>query len=182
MGAEAEEDIERLRERLAKLRQPKGGPGKAVEWAVSKDGVTEHPAGSNWGDPVEDWIKFLGYDDAVPWCGCFVGYAVIHEGGAGVIQKIRLGYGPSIIADARAGANGLKGIPFSSALPGDILVFWNGDHIGLCRGKPTASTIPTVEGNTSPLPGAGQYNGGAVEAKSRSQSDVTAVARPRYPG
>lgn len=183
----ADERIDELREKLRKLRaeqKPDAGAATAIEWALRQVGITENPAGSNWGHPVEDWILRTGYSANLPhppWCGCFVHEAVVEIGAAAIPVGIRLGFGPAIIADARAGANGLHAVPFAEAQAGDILSYWNGEHIGLCRGRPTGSTIPTVEGNTSPSSAGSQYNGGCVAAKSRGVGDVTVVARPNYP-
>lgn len=183
----AEDRIEELRDRLKALRadqKPDAGATAAVKFALSQAGITETPAGSNWGHPVQDWIQRTGYSSNLPhppWCGCYVHECVVEHGGAAIPVGIRLGYGPAIIADARANANGLRAVPFAEAQPGDILVFWNGEHIGLCRGRPSGSTIPTAEGNTSPGTEGSQYNGGCVAIKSRSIGDVTVVARPNYP-
>ena len=38
-----------------------GGAKEAIKWARKQIGVTEHPKGSNWGHPVQDWITFTGY-------------------------------------------------------------------------------------------------------------------------
>lgn len=180
----AEDRIDEVRERLRKLRheqKPDAGAEAAIKWALAQAGITESPAGSNWGHPVQDWIQRTGYGSPVPWCGCYAHEAVVEHGGAALPVDVRIGYGPSIIADARAGANGLHAVSFADAQAGDILVFWGGEHIGLCRGRPSGSTIPTAEGNTSPGSEGSQFNGGCVAVKSRSASDVTVVARPNYP-
>lgn len=180
----ASERIEDLRKKLKELRaseKPDGGAAAAVAWALDQVGITEHPAGSNWGEPVQSWIQRTGYGSPVPWCGCFVHEAVVEKGGAAIAVDVRMGYGPSIIADAHAGSNGFRAVPFSEAQPGDVLVFWGGEHIGMCRTKATGTTIGTCEGNTSPTSSGSQFNGGCVAAKTRNQSDVTVVARPTYP-
>lgn len=179
----ADDRVEELRKRLQDLRheqKPDGGGGVAVKWAVSQAGVTEMPAGSNWGVPVQDWIKRTGYTFPVPWCGCYVHEAVVEKGGAAIPVEIRMGYGPAIIADARSGANGFKLVGPADAKPGDVLVFWGGQHIGLLRGKITGQSVPTAEGNTSPGTEGSQYNGGCVAIKTRSLGDVTVIARPNY--
>lgn len=179
----AEDKLVELRKRLRKVRHeqhPDDGPAAAVKFGLSQVGVTESPAGSNWGHPVEDWIKRTGYTFAVPWCGCFAHECVVEKGGAGIPVGIRFGYGPSIIADAKAGVNGLHAVPFTAAEPGDVLVFWGGEHIGVVREHPSGLSIATLEGNTSPSAAGNQYNGGCVAAKTRSQSDVTVVARPAW--
>lgn len=183
----ADDRIEELRAKLKELRheqKPDAGGLVAVKFGVSQAGITENPAGSNWGHPVQDWILRTGYSDALPhppWCGCFAHECVVVHGGAAIAVGIRLGFGPAIIADARAGANGLTAITFSDARPGDIAVYWGGEHIGVVRDQPRGSVVDTVEGNTSPGSEGSQYNGGCVALKTRNQSDVTVIARPNYP-
>lgn len=180
----ADTRIDELRKRLKDLRaseKPDGGAAAAVAWMLKQDGITENPAGSNWGHPVEDWIQYTGYTTPEPWCGCIICWAIVNVGGAAIPVRSRLGYGPSVIADARAGVNGYHAVPFAEAQGGDHLVLWGGEHQALCRGKPSGLTIPTVEGNTSPSESGNQFNGGCVAIKTRSASDITVVARPNYP-
>jgi hypothetical protein len=178
--------LERQKDRVAKItkqlkrKRAGGGAQKAVSWAVSQAGVTEKPYGSNWGVPVQNWIQFTGYSSPVPWCGCFACFAAVAQGGAAIVSKIRLGYAGYIVDDARAGRNGLRAVPFDQALPGDILVFWGNQHIGMCASKPSGDSIGTIEGNTSSGTAGSQNNGGGVYRRIRSRSDVTVVARPAY--
>ena len=177
--------LHKLKGKIAKTRArinaAKQTPAeKAVRWALAQQGTAEHPDGSNWGKPVENWIKRTGYSFPVPWCGCFVHEAVVVHGGADIPSGIRLGYNEYIVADAEAERNGLREVPFGAARPGDIVVF-TFPHIGLVRGNPSATALPTVEGNTSPLSSGSQNNGGTVAAKTRSRSEVRCIARPDYP-
>lgn len=175
---------ERLQERIPKLRERlnrkrRSGPQKAVSWGKSQSGVTEKPANSNWGHPVEDWIKYTGYVSPVPWCGCFVCWAVVKVGGANIPTRVRLGYAGYIASDAASGSNGLRAVPKDQAQAGDIFTIGS-SHIGLVTGPASGGYIPTVEGNTSPSDSGSQYNGGAVAIKSRPLSMLTTVARPSY--
>jgi len=67
------EDHQRANDREPALKRRyearQAGGRAAVRWARSKIGVHEKPAGSNWGHPVQDWIKFTGYENPVFWCG-----------------------------------------------------------------------------------------------------------------
>lgn len=164
--------------RLVRVTSSKG-PAAAVRWGMHQQGVSEHPDGSNWGHPVQDWIQRTGYTTPVPWCGCFAHEAVVEKGKAKIPSEIRLGYTGYIEEDARAKRNGLREVPFNQAKKGDIVVFSFG-HIAVVRGKPSITSIPTIEGNTSPLSSGSQANGGTVAAKTRSRSDVTVIARPAY--
>jgi hypothetical protein len=173
----SEERRDTMRERL---RKAEGGAAKAVEWARSKIGVTESPSGSNWGPQISDWITFTGYGSPVFWCGCFVAYAVVNEGGAAIPTRVRLGFDGHINADARANANGLELIPSTEAQAGDVVTF-NFAHIALCAGPVEGGLMHTIDGNTSSSTG-NDNNGGGVFEKRRALSFVTSVARPAYGG
>lgn len=167
--------IPKLRDRLEAKR--KTGAAKAVAAAVGEIGQREQPVGSNWGGHVTDYITFTGYTSPVYWCGCFACWCVVKNGGADIPARIRMGYGPYIIADAKNGANGFHAVPFSEAQPGDVLVYWGGEHIGLVEQAPVGSSIQTIEGNTG---NGSTVNGDGVYRRTRYASDVTCVARPDY--
>lgn len=172
-----------LRKRLAAKR--KGGAEKAVRWARGQLGRTESPAGSNAGPfPVSACQTFtIGYD-GVPWCGCFVAYAAIHEGGAKIPNKARLAYTPYICADANAGANGLTKVSLDDVRAGDLVVFnFDGgvpDHVGIADGPISGGLTDCIEGNTSSSSAGSQDNGGGVFRRRRPISQVACVARPDY--
>lgn len=180
-------DIQRLRHEIAKLRRKRGesavdSGAEAMIAAAKFIGTTESPAGSNLGPlPITESQLFTGYKvpPGVYWCGCFACYVVVKIGGAAVPLKIRMGFGPSIIDDAHAGANGFHAVPFAQAKAGDVLVYWGGEHIGLVEKLLSASAVQTIEGNTSAADGS-QSNGGGIYRKQRGIGDVTVVARPTY--
>ena len=175
--------VGRIKARLRALDAvPKKPPYNVVatNWALRQEGITEKPPNSNWGEPVSDWIKRTGYSGPVPWCGCFVHEAVVEKGGAKIPSEVRLGYNGYINEDAKANKNGLRQVAWSEARKGDIITF-DFNHIALVRGRPSATSIPTVEGNTSPLSSGSQYNGGAVAAKTRLRANTVCIARPNYP-
>lgn len=161
--------------RLGQIRESQhSGAAEAVRWALSKVGTKEIGT-SNRGPEIDQWQQYFGILGE-PWCGCFAGYAVKKIGEAKVTSW--LPYGPSIINDARSNANGLTLVSPENAKPGDLVVYWNGEHIGLIRELSKNGYVITVEGNTS---GSGsQSNGGEVALKERPFSDVTVVARPQY--
>ncbi|HEV2790827.1 MAG TPA: hypothetical protein VGV69_05970 [Solirubrobacterales bacterium] len=173
----ADRSRERLRRRKVQaLRQAHAdGPGAAVDYIreMAADGVHE-VGSSNTGKLVDRWQSYFGLH-AQPWCGCFAGYAAKAVGGSQATTWFP--YGPSIIADARAGRNGVREVAFEEAEPGDVLVFWGGEHIGTAMARPSGGSIATGEGNTAPNNGDSQADGGAVALKTRSRSDVTCVAR-----
>lgn len=152
-------------------------PGqKVIQWANAQLGTTENPPGSNRGPKIDVWCKFWGLV-APQWCGCFAGYAVRVIGGAKVTSW--LPYAPSITADAKANRNGLTAVPFSAARAGDLVTFWNGQHIGLVV-RVDGDELKTIEGNTSSGNAGSQSNGGGVFPRTRKRSDVDVIARPAY--
>lgn len=164
-----------LRKRLEAKRID--GAKKAVQGAQGEIGQREQPVGSNWGGHVTGYITYTGYTSPVYWCGCFACWCIVGKGGADVPSRIRFGYGPYIISDAKAGLNGFKAVPFSQAQPGDVLVYWGGEHIGLVEKAPVGSSIQTIEGNTGD---GNAVNGDGVYRRTRHDYDVTIVARPSY--
>lgn len=172
---------ERMRERLrrSKVRELRrahaDGPDAAVSYIrkMAEQGV--HEVGTtNTGDLVDRWQAYFGLRGE-PWCGCFAGYAAKVEGGSQASTWFP--YGPSIMADARAGRNGVKEVRFEEAEPGDVLVLWGGDHIATAIARPSGGSIATGEGNTAPNDRDSQADGGCVALKTRSRSDVSCVAR-----
>jgi hypothetical protein len=177
------DDRRRARDRKPILKRRyearQAGARAAVRWARSKIGVHEQPDGSNWGHPVQDWITFTGYDEPVPWCGCFVGFAVVEKAGADVPKRIRLGFDLHINEDAEAGKNGFaRSVPVSEARRGDIATFSFG-HIGLVAGPTKNGMIHTIDGNSAAGDGSNN-NGGEVAEHRRPVSLVTCVGRLRY--
>ena len=151
-----------------------------MKWARAQIGTIESPAYSNWGPEIGEWIKYTGYSGPVYWCGCFVCYAVVKIGGANIPQRIRLGYHLNIVADAKAGANGLHAVSVADAQPGDIVAF-DFQHIALVVEKYDGSGyLSTIDGNTSATDAGSQSNGGGVFPKRRAIGDVLVVARPSY--
>lgn len=178
-----EERIPVLQKRLEAKR--KSGADKAVKWAKAQIGHSESPYGSNTGPfPVSACQEFtIGYD-GVPWCGCFVSYAAIHEGGANIPSKARLAYTPYICEDAAAGANGLHRVSPSAVKEGDLVVFdfdgGGADHVGIAVGPIRNGLTDCIEGNTSSGSSGSQDNGGGVFHRQRPVSQVACVARPDY--
>ena len=174
--------LDRLRERVRKAKAQQirhthdTGSAAAVAYIERMAAKGIHEVGeSNTGRLVDQWEGHFGIH-AEPWCGCLAGYAAQVIGGSTATTWFP--YGPSIMADAQAGRNGVHAVSFDDIEPGDILVLWGGDHVVTAAGKPNGDSIRTVEGNTSPNDGDSQADGGCVAMKTRSRSDVSCVARP----
>lgn len=145
-----------------------GGVRAALKFAASQIGTVEHPAGSNWGPKIQDWIKAAGYTGPIPWCGAASNAFCMAGGvpsGAGWI-----GYTPAIIAHAKAGTGGWSW--HSTAEPGDLVLFDapGGDpaqHVGMVEKVIAAGHVVSIEGNTSGGSGGSQDNGGGVFRRDR---------------
>jgi cell wall-associated NlpC family hydrolase len=140
--------------------------------------------------PRQDTIfgKFTGLNFS-PWCASFVSY-VFNKAGAGYMVngvQVKRGY-----VSCTAGINGLKSkkglkaVPVSEALPGDIIFFdWHNDndpdHTGIVlKTNPKKKTVTCYEGNTSNGLGGSQSNGGGVYKRDRRYDQVHIVLRPVF--
>lgn len=166
-------------------------PEKAVRWMEERAGLTESPRNSNRVPRLMDDGKKAGlstwnYSMGWPWCAYATSLSNLVSGGyhgyAGLIKGwTNPLYCPSILADAKAGKNGLRLIPKGEAKRGDLLLFnWDGgvaDHIGRARGPWKNGKIETVEGNTSFDNVGSQSDGGAMAMRTRSWGQIEAVVR-----
>lgn len=168
-------------------RKAPGERARAVNWAKSRVGVTEHPPGSNQGRYITAWQELSSYPGGgVAWCQCFVN-ASAYVGSRKRINPAWFGgYTPSVVEMANNGEHGLKRISLDAARPGDWVYFnfpggESVDHVGLFMHKNSDGTISTIEGNTSAEGASGsQSNGGGVFRRTRDRSLVAAVVQVPY--
>jgi hypothetical protein len=86
------------------------------------------------------------------------------------VQGAFYAYVPWMVADARAGANGLH--TTDDPIPGDLVAYdweWNGeyDHVGIFEKWTGVTSFNAIEGNTSM---SNNSNGGEVMRRSRDRS------------
>lgn len=173
----AQPDAEMVKRAAA--RQKKAGQTpmreKALHEFLKHVGLKEHPSGSNM-QRFGAWYGMNG----VAWCAISVTYCyIVGAKSKAFVKGGRYAYVPYIVADARAGRNGLQ--PTKDPRPGDVVCFdWDGgvaDHVGLFKSwLPGAegSEFHTVEGNT----GIGNdSNGGEVMERIRKISQVECFVR-----
>ena len=148
---------------------------KALARAKQQVGVVESPRGSNM-NPYGKWYGMNG----VPWCAEFVTWCYVTGAKSkAFVMGSRYAYVPYIVADARAGRNGLS--VTRDPKPGDVVCFdWDGgvaDHVGLFQHwLPGAegSEFLSIEGNT----GVGNdSNGGEVLERHRAIGTVECFVR-----
>lgn len=147
---------------------------KALAEFLTHVGLKESPPGSNR-QMFGVWYGMNG----VPWCAITVTYCYVKAGSKSFVKGSRYSYVPYIVADARAGRNGLQ--VTKDPRPGDVVTFnWDGgvaDHVGLFQHwLPGAegSEFLSVEANTSV---GNDSNGGEVMERHRTIGTVECFVR-----
>jgi len=111
-------------------------------------GLVEQPLGSNHVPEINGW---WGHGDAA-WCARTVSKAYIVAGSRAFSRGHNYEYVPTLVANARAGRNGLTLTP--EPQPGDLVCYdWDGsnfatdkNHVGMFKSG-TKSSFKTIEGN-----------------------------------
>jgi hypothetical protein len=111
-------------------------------------GIAEQPPGSNHVPEINGW---WGSGD-VAWCARCVSKAYVSAGSKAFVRGRNYEYVPTIVADARAGRNGLA--VTTEPKPGDLVCFdWDGsnfhsgdNHVGMFKSG-TKASFKTIEGN-----------------------------------
>ncbi len=149
---------------------PPAGAGSvrqaALELAVSQIGVKESPPDSNQ-VKYSSWYGMVG-----PWCAMFVTWCYEtnkRRESPSFVKGSRYAYVPYIVADARAGKNGL--VTTDDPVPGDLVCYdwqWDSeyDHVGLFEKWAGGGSFQAIEGNTST---SNQSNGGQVMRRTRTR-------------
>lgn len=117
---------------------------KHIEIAMSQLGVQEKPKGSNWGEPVQSYLKSVGITFPASWCMAFVYWCFKEAYGkenklfktGGVLKQWQS-------VDAK--------YKFKTPMPGDIFIQDHGKglgHTGFVE-KVQGDQIFTIEGNTN---------------------------------
>jgi hypothetical protein len=160
------------------------GPQAALAFAKAHLGVHESPAGSNWGHPVQDWIKLAGYTSAQPWCGALVNACLVSAGlPSGASWGI--GYCPSVKVHAQNGTGGWSW--HTEGQPGDVILYAGSDgvpeHQGLVLKRLGPDHYETLEGNTATGVAGQQSDGGIVAQRDRTSVPgfrIVGFARPNW--
>ena len=155
----------------------------AEAWARAQVGTVEHPAGSNSGPGISDWIRAGGGAPGWAWCQYFAN-AVAVRGGA---PQLKTGYTPYVLR-GNYRALGFEPLSLATAREGDMVFFkWPGvshdpcDHVGVLLVK-GPGTVTCLEGNTSSGNAGSQNNGGGVWIRTRSRSLVAGAVHVPYTG
>jgi hypothetical protein len=162
----------RRRQARAKQAQQRPLREKALANLRRHLGEKELPPSSNRVDWASLWYGVIG-----PWCAMAATRAYVDAGSKAFERGKRYAYVPFIVADARAGRNGLA--VTHDPKPGDLVCFdWEGDgvadHVGLFIRWTSGNDFESCEGNTSAGASGSQSNGGMVAERSRHKSQVAA--------
>jgi hypothetical protein len=123
------------------------------------------------------WYGLIG-----SWCAMFISYCGVRSKSKVFQQHVRYAYVPFIVADARAGRNGLVLVHASNVRPGDLVCYdWPGespgvaDHIGVFEKWIVPGVdFHAIEGNTAV---GNDSNGGEVMRRVRNIHNVQIFAR-----
>lgn len=147
---------------------------KLLKVAAAEIGYVEAPMNTN----RTKYGKWFGLDGQ-PWCGMFVSWCYAQAG----MPLPSIGFSKGFAGCQTAGAYfKKKGWVVNEPQPGDIVLFdWQNDgrydHTGIVVKRLTATTIETIEGNTSAI---NQSNGGQVQRRTRNIRNAL-FARPPKP-
>lgn len=147
--------------------------------ALKEVGVTEKPAGSN---KVKYNTWFYGSEvsgSKYPWCCAFVNWVFDKADARRLFYDGKKTAGTQTL-EAWAIREGLT-VKKGDGRYGDVALFSFGasyvHHVGFIIKKNADGTYQTVEGNTSKT---SDDNGGAVMIRTRRQSDIKTIYRPKY--
>lgn len=145
----------------------------AVAIANGQMGVTEHPAGSNGGPEVNQYLAAVGLNPGYAWCSAFACWCIQGAAkAAGVTPAFRYTGGALNLWNRNAD----RRISPAALTPDDlpVVVVWDHGgglgHVGFCVGlDQAAGKLQTIEGNSDAN---GSRTGGSVVAHTdRTLSD-----------
>lgn len=148
---------------------------KVLEIARAELGYKESPKNSN----KTKYGKEYGMDGN-PWCAMFVWWVFKKAGCPELFYGGKKSAYCPTIADFYIAKK--QTVAKTKGQAGDIVLFdWNknnsSDHIGIIEKKNSDGTYGTIEGNTSLSSNA---NGGQVMRRTRKQSEISYICRPKY--
>lgn len=148
---------------------------QAIDKAASYKGYVEGGGSSGHnGNITIFWEKYAPALQGQPWCAIFM-HDVQDE--IGMPLPFLYTYVPNLTAHAKR-----TGRQVFTPQPGDIALYWNGEHTGLVATPADGNGyFYAWEGNTSPTDAGSQSNGGGVYYKRRHVSDAPdGFYRPPY--
>ena len=161
-------------------------PAKLVSLALAEVGVREVPLKSNKGPRVNEYKAATNLNPTEPWfwCAAFICWLVREAVYALEIPQTKTFRRPTTAgawdfirwSKEQDNTTSTKMRPsWHDIEAGDILVFDNVSHIGLCVKTPTSNTMQTVEGNAGD--DEGRNGDGVYKKNTRKASNVRARIR-----
>lgn len=117
-----------------------GSEDLLVNVLSSQIGQTEHPIGSNWGHPVQEYLEAAGINQPAPWCAAFIEWGLQKIGRKGAGAYVPSWNQPSHRIDRPSiGSLGLVWFPQMKRY----------GHIFCVRRVTSSRSIETIEGNSN---------------------------------
>ena len=142
---------------------------QALKVAISQLGQKENPLGSNWGKPVQDYLKSVGINFPASWCMAFVYWCFNQTGKPNPMIKTGGVLNAWNTADKKYRVVG-------DPQPGDIFIMNFGKglgHTGIVE-KVDANFVYTIDGNTND---SGSREGIEVCRKQRPRAKIVGYLR-----
>ena len=135
-----------------------GSEDSLVNVLKSQIGQTEHPIGSNWGQPVQEYLEAAGINRPAPWCAAFIEWGLQKIGRKGAGAYVPSWNQPSHRIDRPSiGSLGLVWFPQMKRY----------GHIFCVKRVTSSRSIETIEGNSN---AEGSREGYAVVSRVRPVS------------
>lgn len=135
-----------------------GSEDSLVNVLSSQIGQTEHPKGSNWGRPVQEYLEAAGINRPAPWCAAFIEWGLQKIGRKGAGAYVPSWNQPSHrINRPSIGSLGLVWFPQMKRY----------GHIFCVKRVTSSRSIETIEGNSN---AEGSREGYAVVSRVRPVS------------
>lgn len=142
----------------------------AVQTAITQLGQQEHPKGSNWGHPVQDYLHSVGLNFPASWCMAFLYWCFDHAAEQLSITNPLTKTAGVLAAWNSQNAAAHRISMAATPLPGDIFIMNLGHgmgHTGIVESVAPDGTLHTIEGNTNDT---GSREGFEVERKVRHKT------------
>ncbi|WP_281322006.1 CHAP domain-containing protein [Flavobacterium aestivum] len=140
---------------------------KMLEIAITQIGKQENPLGSNWGEPVKNYLESVGIGFPASWCMAFVFWCSKKAAEALVVKNTAIKTGGVLKAWNDAPKEMKALVPSIGSV--FIMDFGKGlGHTGIVE-KFDAANIYTIEGNTNDT---GSREGIEVCRKTRKRSVI----------
>lgn len=146
---------------------------KIDEVYISQIGRMENPLGSNWGHPVEEYLRSVNTNIPAPWCAAFVHWCLDSAG----IKNTITAYSPS--AQNKKNLVYYQSHQLKEVQPGDVFTIYfvsmkRIGHTGFIGRQISSSIVETIEGNSND---GGSREGVGVYKRKRPLHTLYSISR-----